>query len=93
MGKLKKAFLMIFPWHILSVNNLWYQLFKARYVRKGHLVNIKLTPIGLIFWKAILNVVLEVYENGSVKIREGNVSLWFNKWFHLGPLAKTNAIL
>lgn len=83
---------MKFSWHILSVNNLWYQLFKARYVRNGHLLNTKLTPASLIFWKAILNVVLEVYENGSVKIIEGNVSLWFNKWFHLGALAENNAI-
>lgn len=36
--------------------------------------------------------VLEVYENSCVKIREGNLSFWFDKWLHMSQLSKSNVM-
>lgn len=53
--------------HILSIDNFWSRFFKAKYVKKCHLVNTKPTPTCYSFWKDILKV---VSENTCVKIRE-----------------------
>lgn len=59
---------MKFAWGMMTVDNLWTILFMEKYVKFGHMVTMRLNLVGLRFWKVILKVVLEVYENGYVKI-------------------------
>lgn len=52
----------------MKVDNLWTRFFKAKYVKSDHMVTTNPNPVGSQFWKAILKVSLEVYENVYVKI-------------------------
>lgn len=77
----------------MKIDKLWFKFFKDKYVKSGYMVTTKHNPASSRFWKAILKVFLEVYDNGCVKIREGKVSFWFDKWLSSGPLAETTNTL
>lgn len=84
---------MKFFWRHMMVENLWTRFFKAKYVKSFHMDTTRPNPIGSPFWKAILKVFLQVYENSCIKIYKGKASFWFNKWLSLGPLAKNTTML
>ncbi|KAG2411216.1 hypothetical protein I3760_Q020700 [Carya illinoinensis] len=89
LAKVQKSFHMKFAWRLMAVDNLWTRFFKAKYFRHGHMAVVTPSQNDSRFWKLVLKVFPEVYENMYVKIREGKASFWFDRWLSSGPLAKS----
>lgn len=70
VGEVRKVLHLKLAWRILSIDNLWSQFYKAKYIEQGHLVNTKSMPTESSLWKAILKLVLEVYENSCIKLKK-----------------------
>lgn len=75
-----------FAWQLLTQNFLWARFFGAKYVKHViHFVNEVSSPCS-IFWKKIASQLHVLVQHTKWKIREGNVSFWFNKFLKRGPL-------
>lgn len=77
----------------MKLDNLCTCFFKAKYFKSGHMASIISNPVGSRFWKTILKVFSEVFENVYVKVKEGKASFWFDKWLSSGLLAKTSSTI
>lgn len=62
---------MKFEWRLLSIDNLWTQFFKAKYIKHGHIVLASTSNTRSRFWKSISQVVPEVLDNSKWRVREG----------------------
>lgn len=62
---------MKFPWRLLTIDNLWSQFFKAKYLKAGHVATVCASLTTSRLWKNILQIFLKVYyEQMLVKIHE-----------------------
>lgn len=61
LSDVKKSFHMKFVWRLMTIDNIWSILFKAKYVKSSHLATSNPTPIGSQFWKAVLKVFPKFY--------------------------------
>lgn len=83
---------MKFAWRLLTVDNVWTRFF-AKYAKAVHLSKAKARPTDSRVWKAICQVLLEVYDNCCVKVHEGNISFWFDRWLSSRPLEEDVSII
>lgn len=86
LGEVQRSFFMKFGWKILTQRSLWARFFRAKYVKNGHIVlSLECKP-GLKFWRGIVEGLSDLLQNSKWKVREGKVSLWFDKFLNSGPL-------
>lgn len=86
--EVQKAFFIEFAWRLLLVDNLWTKFFLAKYVQNRHICSINQPPVRSRFWKVILKVLRNVYENCYVTIWDEKFSFWFHKWLQSSPLVE-----
>lgn len=55
---------------LLIKDNLWRKFFKAKYLKVGHIAMAERHTFGSRFWKAMMKIFLEVYNNMHIKVRE-----------------------
>lgn len=80
--EVKKSLHMKFAWLLLIVKILWTKFFRAKYVKFEHLSQLKSKPMDSHFWKSIYQVLHEVNENCGIKVCEGNIYFWFDRWLN-----------
>ncbi|KAG2685838.1 hypothetical protein I3760_10G144400 [Carya illinoinensis] len=76
---------MKFAWKIITENSLWAQFFRGKYVKGIHLSLLDKTK-GTRFWKMIMKQIPHVLERARWKVRDGQISFWFDAWTGTGPL-------
>lgn len=75
------------------MKNLCTKFFRVKYVKFKHLSLLKSKQMDSCFRNFIFRVLLEVNKNCSVKVREGNISLWFDCWLNSKLLVANGRLL
>ncbi|XP_041007958.1 uncharacterized protein LOC121252418 [Juglans microcarpa x Juglans regia] len=84
-GGIQKALHLKLVWRLITGKSLWMDFFKGKYVRGNHLSLLELKT-GTQFWKSLVKSIHDVLSNSKWKVREGNISFWYDKWDDDGPL-------
>ncbi|XP_042950383.1 uncharacterized protein LOC122282502 [Carya illinoinensis] len=83
---------MKFAWKIMTGTDLWSQFFRAKYVGDNH-ISLMDPKKGSRFWKMVVKCIPAVLENSKWKVREGNISFWWDNWLNEGPLANSYPVI
>ncbi|XP_042950232.1 uncharacterized protein LOC122282338 [Carya illinoinensis] len=83
---------MKFAWKIMTGSDLWSQFFRAKYVGDNH-ISLMDPKKGSRFWKIVVKCIPAVLENSKWKVREGNISFWWDNWLNEGPLANSYPVI
>ncbi|KAG6624967.1 hypothetical protein CIPAW_16G063000 [Carya illinoinensis] len=89
----QKSLHMKLAFRLLTSNNLWADLFRAKYCRNDHVLAQKERPTNSRFWRSMMAIIPEVMENVKISVRGGNSSFWFDKWLASGPLSVNTEVI
>ncbi|KAG2674096.1 hypothetical protein I3760_13G119500 [Carya illinoinensis] len=84
-GDIQWALHMKLAWHMISGHSLWAEFFRNKSVRGNHLY-ILAPNKGTRFWRSIVKSIPDVLNNSKWRVREGNLSFWYDNWEECGPL-------
>ncbi|XP_042952307.1 uncharacterized protein LOC122289402 [Carya illinoinensis] len=82
---IQKSLFMKFAWKIMVEDSLWSHFFRAKYLRQNH-ISLVDRGKGTRFWRMVASCIPEVLNLSKWKIKNGNISFWFDKWLDEGPL-------
>ncbi|XP_042939531.1 uncharacterized protein LOC122274569 [Carya illinoinensis] len=82
---IQKSLFLKFAWKIMVEDSLWSNFFRAKYVRQNHISLVERGK-GTRFWRMVASCMPDVLNLSKWKIKNGNISFWFDKWLDEGPL-------
>ncbi|XP_042959541.1 uncharacterized protein LOC122294687 [Carya illinoinensis] len=88
VAEVQKSLFMKFGWNILTQKSLWANFFRAKYLKNGHIERRPESKLVSNFWKKVKEGIKEVLAKSSWKVREGNISLWFDNFLPGGPISE-----
>lgn len=86
ISEVQSSLFMKFGWNILTQKSIWANFFWAKYVKNGHIVQCLDKKGGSRFWNKVVEGLKKILQNSKWKVKEGNISLWFDNFLSIGPL-------
>lgn len=72
----------------MTQNTLWIRFFKAKYIKWGHVATYNLQVLDSLLWRKLLECFPDLLNNSKWKVKEGNVTLWYDNFLSSGSLCE-----